>query len=185
MVDISNIVVNCPRCITGLYLPEGWERRATPEQREYISQLHEQRREQWKTGGTLSSEECPTYPALSRFDNKTWVCDRCGQEEGIQNLLKPGTPLSKPALPDLLSVVDGNLRGASPEPRNPLPKGWIYRTGKNGVILVSHPLNADTILTVMNPHHPEDKSLAQQVAEDTCKPHREFLCPICYNYESH
>lgn len=33
------------------------------------------------------------YPALSRLDNKTDICSKCGTEEALYNFSNPGKPL--------------------------------------------------------------------------------------------
>ncbi len=47
------------------------------------------------------SEVYTDYPALSRLDNKTDICSRCGREEALYNWQRPGEtlpPLNQRAL---------------------------------------------------------------------------------------
>jgi hypothetical protein len=179
-MDISNLTFNCPRCITGSYFRENYQELATPEQIEYINMMLAHQRE---SIGRSADFPFPSFPALSRADNKTMVCNTCGQEEAMRNWGEPKKPLADPRLPDTMRVIDGSiLMPREQTAHNPLPKGWIYRTGKDGIIVVSHPLNANLALTVLNPNH-AGKSLAEQVEADTCSDHSKFLCSICFDLD--
>lgn len=49
----------------------------------------------YKMGGTCPrcKQDYTEYPALSRVDNKTDICSRCGTEEALYNFAHPGKPL--------------------------------------------------------------------------------------------
>lgn len=45
-------------------------------------------------GGVPNDGQPGAYPgALSRLDNKTYICSGCGQQEALYNFFHPGRPL--------------------------------------------------------------------------------------------
>jgi ribosomal protein L37AE/L43A len=51
---------------------------------------------EYKMGGNCPrcKRDYEEYPALSRVDNKTYICSKCGTEEGLFNFMNPGKPLT-------------------------------------------------------------------------------------------
>jgi transposase-like protein len=50
----------------------------------------------YKKGGNCPrcKRDYADYPALSRKDNKTYICSDCGVQEALFNFMSPGKPLS-------------------------------------------------------------------------------------------